>query len=244
VPDGDEDVLEAVALPHVVVDVARGDGADPQVLGQVGQGTVAAGVAVHQVVLKLDEVVVGAEPLQVAASGLLRLPIAALGGQRRHLAPAAAGEGDEAVRVLREHLWLDARPAALVVQVGVGEEAAEVGVAPLRLTEEGQVVAVGERDLGAGDGLEAPGAGALSELHRPVEAVVVGEGEGLVPHLPRPQHQLLDVRGALEEGEVRVTVELSVRQGSRRLEQKFLICQVRTDLELSNPLDSLTPPPC
>ena len=50
----------------------------------------------------------------------------------------------------------------------------------------------------------------LGELHRPVEAVVVGEGEGLVAQLARPQHQLLDVRGAVEEGEVGVAVEFGV----------------------------------
>ncbi len=43
-----------------------------------------------------------------------------------------------------------------------------------------------------------------------MEAVAFREGEGLVCWLPRPQHQLLDVRGALEVGEVGVGVELGV----------------------------------
>ncbi len=43
-----------------------------------------------------------------------------------------------------------------------------------------------------------------------MEAVVVGEGERLVSQLAGSQHQLLDVGGALEEGEVGVGVELSV----------------------------------
>ncbi len=92
--DGDEDVLEAVALPRVVVDVAGGDDADLEVLRQVGEGAVAASVAVDEVVLELDEEVAGAEPAQVAAGGLLRLAVAALGDERGHLAAAAAGEGD------------------------------------------------------------------------------------------------------------------------------------------------------
>ena len=117
--------------------------------------------------------------------------------------------------MVSEHLRLDAGLAALVVEVGVGEETAEVGVAPLRLAEKGQVVglpvwAVRERDLGTGDGPQPPGAGALGELHRPVQAVVVGEGEGLISQLPRPQHQLLDMGSAFEEGEVGVGVELGV----------------------------------
>ena len=166
--DGHQHVLEAVALPYVAVDVAGGDGAQAQVLRQVGQGAVAAGIAVDEVVLELNEEVGGAEPLEVAAGGLLGLAVAALRDERRHLAPVAAGEGDEPLGVLGEGFRLDAGPAALVAQMGVGEETTEVGVAALGLAEEGQVVAVGQRDLGAGDGAQAPGAGALGELHRPV----------------------------------------------------------------------------
>jgi hypothetical protein len=72
------------------------------------------------------------------------------------------------------------------------------------------VVATGQRDLGAGDGAQAPGAGALGELHRPVQAVVVSEGESLISQLPRLEHQLLDVRGTVKEGEVGVGMEFSV----------------------------------
>ncbi len=39
---------------------------------------------------------------------------------------------------------------------------------------------------------------------------MVGEGEGLVSQLPRPQNQLLDMGSAFEEGEVGVGVELGV----------------------------------
>jgi hypothetical protein len=44
--------------------------------------------------------------------------------------------------VAGQHLRLDAGLASLAVQVGVGEEAAEVCIAPLGLAEEGQVVTV------------------------------------------------------------------------------------------------------
>ena len=96
-------------------------------------------------------------------------------------------------------------------QAGGGEEAAEVSVAPLVLAEEGEVMARLQGDLGAGDRAQASGAGAPSELHRPADAVVVGEGEGIVAQPARPQHQPLDVRGAFEEGEVGVAVEFGAR---------------------------------
>ncbi len=82
-----------------------------------------------------------AEHLDITAGGGLRLLDAALGDQRRHLAPPAAGEGDEPLGMGSQHVRLDGGPALLVGEVGVREEAAEVGVAPLRLAEEGQVMA-------------------------------------------------------------------------------------------------------
>jgi hypothetical protein len=42
---------------------------------------------------------------------------------------------------------------------------------------------------------------------------MVGEGEGGIPELHGPRHQRLGERGAIEEGERRVTVQLDVRRG-------------------------------
>ena len=72
-------------------------------------------------------------------------------------------------------------------------------------------MAVGERDLGAGDRPQPPGPRALRELHRAVQAIVVGQRERVVSELERAQDDLLDVRGAFEEGEVGMGVELGVR---------------------------------
>ncbi len=139
--------------------------------------------------------------------------------------------------------------------MGLGEEAAEVGVARGRLGQEGDVeagvgVAAGpvpgarpllsqeapeegggapggrlrpplqpfhrgglDRDLGPGDRLDPLALREAGELHGPVEAVVVGEGQGRVAQLLRPQHQLLGVGGPVQEGEARVAVELDVGGG-------------------------------
>ena len=139
--DRDEHVLQAVALLPVVVDVARRDDACADVLRQVGERAVAAVVPVDEVVLQLDEEVVLAEPLGVAPGHFLRLAIAPGSDERRHLAVPAAGERDQPLRVPREDVRLDARRTAFVVEVGVRQQAAEVGVAALRLAEERQVVA-------------------------------------------------------------------------------------------------------
>jgi hypothetical protein len=96
---------------------------------------------VHQVLLELDEEALPPEDVGVAAGGGLCFLAAPLGHQRRHLAPPAAGERDEALSASGERLRLDAGLAPLMIEVGVGEEAAEVGIAPLRLAEESEVVA-------------------------------------------------------------------------------------------------------
>ena len=80
-------------------------------------------------------------------------------------------------------LWFDDGVAG--VDVGVGEQAAEVLVAAVGLDQQGQVAVVREGDLGAGDRGDAGGASGLSELHRPVQAVVVGDGQGLIAEFGR-----------------------------------------------------------
>ena len=74
------------------------------------------------------------------------------------------------------------------------------------------MAAVEQRQLGAGDGLDAGVDGVLGELHRPVQPVVVGRGQGRVPQVEGAPDQLLRLRRAVEEGEGRMEVQLDVRQ--------------------------------
>jgi len=53
---------------------------------------------------------------------------------------------------------------------------------------------------------------ALGELHSPVEAVVVREGEGVLAQLPRLEHQLQRRGRPLKEGTVGAQVEFGVPQ--------------------------------
>ena len=54
------------------------------------------------------------------------------------------------------------------------------------------------------------GASGLGEAHHAVDAVVVGEGQGLEPQTHGLLHQLFGVRRAVEEAEVGVAVQLGV----------------------------------
>ncbi len=241
--DRHQHVLETMSLSRVVVDVSRRDDAQLQVLCQFHQHPVAPDVPVDEVVLELDEEIAVAEPVRVSPRGRFRLTVLPRGDQRRHLAKAAAGEHDEPLRVPREDVQFDARLPSLVLQVGVGQQAAEVGVAPLRLAEQRQVnrgggvifllpssifpgagLGWGKRDLRAGDRAQAPGPRAVRELHRPVQTIVVSERERLIAELQRPQHQLLDVGGAFEEGEVGVGVQFGVRHRLHATTNSIYFC--------------------
>ena len=68
-----------------------------------------------------------------------------------------------------------------------------------------------QRDLGAEHGRHADGPGRLGEADDAVEAVVIGDGERFQPEPGGLGGQLLGVRGAVEEREVGVAVQLGVR---------------------------------
>ena len=128
--DRDERVLEERAPRRVGVDVAGGDGGDAEVLGEVAESRVATHVAALVRTLELDE---------EALAGRRRCAsrAAAFGSLHREAVAGAAGEADEAVRVLLDERWptdgserltiLPARPPGACMRLG--EDAAQVRVA-------------------------------------------------------------------------------------------------------------------
>lgn len=91
-----------------------------------------------------------------------------------------------------------------------GEEPAEVGVALLRLGQQGQVAAVVKGDLRADDGVEAVRLRRAPEGDDPVQPVVVGEGQGRQAQHHSALDQGLRRRGAVQQREVAVAVQLAV----------------------------------
>src|SRR5262249_14628313 len=106
--------------------------------------------------------------------------------------------------------------------VRVGENAAEVRVAVLRLAEERDVrSALGrlrrayadlQRHLRAGDRAHAEVLRRVRELERAVDAIVVGECERVVAELGRAGGELLGQRRAVEERVRGVRMQLDVRR--------------------------------
>ena len=94
--------------------------------------------------------------------------------------------------------------------VRVGEDAAEVRVAALRLAEQRDVRAVCDRHLGAGDRADAEVLRGMRELERAVDTVVVGERERVVAELGGARGDLLRQRRAVEERVRRMRMQLDV----------------------------------
>ena len=193
------------------MDVPGGDRADAQPLGELREQAVAAAIATAEGALQLDAQVVCAEGREQVLRCLRRLRVPILfDAPCEHAVAGAAGQADEALGVPRDGLE---RNAGLepVLFVCLCQEPAEVAVAARVLTQERQVVAVGERDLGTGDRPDSERRERLRHLHRAMQAVVVGQRERLVALLGGRVGELDRVRCAVEEREGRMTVELDVR---------------------------------
>ncbi len=231
-PHRDEGVLQVGAAAGVGVDVAGRDAGDAEPLGEAGEPAVAGAVAAPVGALQLDPEAVAAEGGEQPARqsrGTCRpppLPGAApppRRGRSRRGRPAPRRAPRAAPSVTRRLPGVRARVVA-GVSVGGGQQPTEVAVAGRVFDQEGEVgkrglvlaPLRGHRHLRPGDRPHPEPPAGLGELHRAPESVVVGEGEGRVAALGRGGGQLHRRRGAVEEGEGRVSVQLYVWSGAHR----------------------------
>jgi hypothetical protein len=132
--------------------------------------------------------------------------------------PCAPGEADEPVVQLFEQALVQCGICRRLgfpsdrsrVCVRRRDQPAEVRVALRRLDEDGHVRAVGESQLGAGNGAHAEMLGRVRELERAVDPVVVGECECGIAELGGADCELLRQRRSVEERVRRVGVQLHV----------------------------------
>ena len=186
--DRDERVLQLGAALVVRVHVAGGDGRHAERLCELVQRVVAPRIAS----------LVGTLQLDVERAGKrAREPRRRVRVDDAEPLPRTAGQRNEPLGMLGEDV--DARPGRQQLalpagqpgaRVRVGEDAAEVRVAHLRLAEQ-RDMGVADRDLGAGDRADAEVLRGVCELERAVDAVVVGERQRLVAELGRARRELL-----------------------------------------------------
>ena len=188
----EQDVVRLrLALVHVV-QVVGGDQRQADLGRQAAKLFEQAPLLGQAVVLDLEEEVARAEDVAVVAGQAARqLPVLDL--QRPwDLAVEAGGQADQPLRVLGKVLTIDARLVVIAVEVGVGDDAAEVAVAGPVLGQQDEVkglgiglaFAVGHRasgDVGldADDGLDLPLLAGLVEGDRTVQRAVIGDGQAV-----------------------------------------------------------------
>jgi hypothetical protein len=83
--------------------------------------------------------------------------------------------------------------------VRLGQQPAEIRVAPGCLDEQRDVAAARESDLGTGDRPDAERLGRVGELERAADGVVVGERERLVAEVGGTRGELVGQRCPIEE---------------------------------------------
>ena len=239
---------EALAGDGVVVDVAGGDQVETGGHRQLGEGVVADRVGGEAVIPQLDGDVVPAEVGHQSVEGPAGRGRAAVGEALGHRGLATAGEDQPVVVAPRaahpaqldQTFVADPRRPLLPRQLALADRPAEQGVALRVAGEDEEVFAhrvgrAGSRqvhgrlfqgELGTEHGGQADGSRRLGEADDAVEAVVVGEGQGLEVEPGRLLGQLLGVRRAVEEREVGVAVELGVGGGApvrRRLDRWLVL---------------------
>ena len=220
-PDAEQDVMGLGLVLADVVQVIGHDQGQPDLRRQAQELTVEPGLLGEAVVLELQEEAVLAEDLAVAAGDRAgQLPVVDL-ERLGDLAAQAGDQADQALAVAREVLEVDPRLVVVAVDVGVGDQPAQVLVAGVVLGQQDEVegLAVGlallgghraRRDvrLDADDRLDALGLRGLVEGDRAVEGAVVGDGHRIHALLGRRVDQLGDPAEAVEEAELRVDVEV------------------------------------
>ena len=162
------------------------------------------------------------EPRAVAgANGELDRDPAAVRKRRRD--PARRGERRGGGRIGRRHPQRE-QPVRMRRDVGArqrvaalgraapatGDELREVAVARTVRREQHELHAIGQRELAADDELQSAGFGRQMGADDAAERAFVGDGEGGIALRMGAFDQLLRVRCATQEGEVRQAVQLGV----------------------------------
>ena len=204
-----------------VVEVVRHDEREARVAGEPEELRVEGRLLGETVVLQLEEEAALPEDVAVLAGQAAgQLDVVGLEGLR-DLAAQAGGKPDQPLGVARQVLAVDPRLVVVAVEVGVGHEPAEVPVADEVRGQEDQVERLGVRlalavahrapgdvRLHPDDRLDALGRRRLVEGDGAVQGAVVGDRERVEAQPLGFVHEVGDPAEPVEEGELRVEVEV------------------------------------
>ena len=236
--DAQQDVVGAAVLAPQVVDVVGAHEGQIEVAGHRQEAGVHDPLIVDALVLHLEEEVAGTEDVPIGRgrfAGALRL----LGAEpRRHLTLQAGAQADEPLRVPGQQVLVDPRLVVEPLRVPGGDQLDEVVIAGEVLREEHEVVvglpgraaplaaAAGrDVDLAAEDRVDPPFARLVVEYHAREHVAVLGDGEGRRTGLLRMIEQLADAAGAVEQGVLRVQVQMNELGHGCRSIRVLLLCR-------------------
>ena len=196
VADGDEHVVQVPAGGHVVVDLVGRHHARAAPFRHPGAALEHPFVLGPKVMVQLAEDVVLAERLEELTQPLFVV---------------CGAEVEEVSTMLGDPGQGGAGLAFGLVGVGEGEEPAQIGIAGQVARDEDQLFAV-DLERAADDRPDPELAAGLEMADGAVDAAMVGDGEGGHLELGRARRELIGMRSSVEEGEVRVAVELDIRR--------------------------------
>jgi hypothetical protein len=181
--DAEERLVRVGVGLREVVDVARRDERQVGLGGELGELGIDALLHLEPGVLQLDVGVVAAEDLREPVEVVARVLRPVLLESLADAAGEAPREGDDARGMRLQELPVDARLRVVALEVAERGELDQVGVAGVRLGEEGQVrvaararaAVVGDVDLAAENRLHALLLRRLVELDGAGQGAVVGE---------------------------------------------------------------------
>ena len=206
-----------------VVDVVRRDDLQLELLGEFQEQRGDAELLGDTVVLEFDEEVLAAEHLDEAPGRLPRVLPAIVQEHLRNDGGEAAAERDEALGVGRERRDVGARLVVEALEVRVGDELEEVGVALRVFRDQAHVIetlfafdarglfearALDEIDFAADERLHAFGFGGVEKIDRPEQHAVVGQRHGGLAQLRHAADQAVDAAGAVEQAVVAVDMQV------------------------------------
>jgi len=208
--DGRKHIGQAMAIPGGIVHVVGGHQGQARFFGELRDLCQQGSIFPQQVVLHLHVEATGRkDALQVAQGGCGAGTIA--GQQRASHWPAAAGcEGDEAALVTLQERERQPRVPLAAPELCTADQPAEVGVSFAVFGQEHEVFLAREGEFGAQDRAQPAPLSLGIKANGAIEAIVIRQGQGRHPQGEGAVQKGLRGRGAIQEGETGVAVQLDV----------------------------------
>ena len=221
--DAHQHVVRRGVLLAQVVAVVGGDDRQAEVLAELQQLGIGAALTVDTMVHELQIHVVVSQDLAVAVDGVRRLLQVAVEDVSVDLALEAAGETDQALGVLGQKVFVDARTVIKALQERLAQEPGQILIAGVVAGQQRQVMrrradalaaaveARGRRHVGlaAQDRFDAARLRRLVEFHGAEHVAVVGDRHGRHAKLLGAVQKLADAVRPIQQAELGVQVKMN-----------------------------------